>query len=277
MSTVTLSSPAAFRGRVTQRRVARSEWTKLWSLRSTRWSLLAAVVSMVGIGLIIAAVQMSRWSTRSVQDRATFDSIDIGVSGYHLALLAIGVLGVLVISGEYSTGMIRSTLAAVPKRLPVLCAKAAVFALVTFALALPATLIAFFSVQAFLGHERVDGHQIAVSFAAPGVARAVIGGAAYLTVVGLFGLALGAILRNTAAGISALAAVLFVVPSLLGMLPSSLSTAVSPYLPSNAGQAIMSINPAAHSLSPGGGLLLFSGYTFAGLLLAAALLYRRDA
>jgi ABC-type transport system involved in multi-copper enzyme maturation permease subunit len=260
--------------RVTQVRVARAEWTKLRTLRSTRYSLLAGLFMTAALPVIVTA---SRWHSMSVGARAAFDPLKTSLDGVWLAQLAVGVLGVLVISGEYSTGMIRSTLAAVPKRLPVLWAKAAVFALVTFALALPATLIAFFSVQAFLGHERIDGHQIAVSFAAPGVARAVIGGAVYLTVVGLFGLALGAILRNTAAGISALAAVLFVVPSLLGMLPSSLSTAVSPYLPSNAGQAIMSINPAAHSLSPGGGLLLFSGYTLAGLLLAAALLHRRDA
>src|SRR6185312_7672550 len=90
------------RGRVTQWHVVRSEWTKLWSLRSTRWSLLAAVVAMAGLGPLIAAVQMSRWSHLDPGEVARFDSINIGVGGYHLAQLAIGVLGVLVISGEYS-------------------------------------------------------------------------------------------------------------------------------------------------------------------------------
>src|ERR1700709_1722965 len=112
--------------RVTQANVIRSEWTKLWSLRSTRWSLLAAVFAMTALGIIIAAVQMNRWGTLGLHDRTTYDSIDTGVAGYHLSQLAIGVLGVMVISGEYSTGMIRSSFMAVPHRLPVLWAKIAV-------------------------------------------------------------------------------------------------------------------------------------------------------
>ena len=120
--------PAArARERVTQAHVIRSEWTKLWSLRSTRWSLLAAVVAQAALGILIAAVQMNRWTHLDPHDRATFDSIDAGVGGYHLAQLAIGVLGVMIISSEYSTGMIRSSFMAVPKRLPVLWAKIGVF------------------------------------------------------------------------------------------------------------------------------------------------------
>ena len=108
---------------VTFPRVVRSEWTKLWSLRSTRWVLLVSFIAMAAPGPIISAVQMGRWASLSLQDRATFDSIDAGVGGWHLAQLGIGVLGVLIISGEYSTGMIRSSLMAVPRRLPVLAAK----------------------------------------------------------------------------------------------------------------------------------------------------------
>jgi ABC-2 type transport system permease protein len=105
-----------------------SEWTKLRTLRSTLWSLLAAVLAMGGLGSIVAAVQMSRWSQLEPQERLRYDAIDVGVGGYHLAQLAVGVLGVLVITGEYSTGMIRSSLMAVPHRLPVLWAKIAVYA-----------------------------------------------------------------------------------------------------------------------------------------------------
>src|SRR3954453_12891639 len=115
------------RGRVTQANVLRSEWTKLWSLRSTRWSLLAAVLVMTGMGIVVATFEMIRWTQLDEHDLSTFDSINIGVSGYQLAQLAIGVLGVLVIAGEYSTGMIRSTFMAVPRRLPVLWAKLAAF------------------------------------------------------------------------------------------------------------------------------------------------------
>src|SRR4051794_29176614 len=171
------------RGRVTQARVGRSEWTKLWSLRSTRWSLLAAVLAMAAPGIIIAAVQMNRWATLGADERARFDAIDTGVGGYHLAQLAVGVLGVLVISGEYSTGMIRSSIMAVPRRLGVLIAKLAVFSVVTFVLMLAATLVSFFVVQAI-----VAGHHLDKSFGDPHALRAVIGTALFLTVLGALGL-----------------------------------------------------------------------------------------
>jgi ABC-2 type transport system permease protein len=273
MSTTTVSSPAAFRGRVTQRRVARSEWTKLWSLRSTRWSLLAAVVSMVGIGLIIAAVQMSRWSTRSVQDRSTFDSIDIGVSGYHLALLAIGVLGVLVISGEYSTGMIRSSLMAVPKRLPVLWAKLAVFCAVTFVLMLAATLISFFGVQAI-----VTSHHVQHGLGDPHALRAVVGTALFLTVLGALGVGLGALVRNTAGGIASLVGLLFVLPGITALLPASTGDAIRPYLPLDAGTTVAtSTFDGTHHLSTWGGFAVFCAYTAVVIAAAAMRLARADA
>jgi ABC-type transport system involved in multi-copper enzyme maturation permease subunit len=197
----------------------------------------------------------------------------IGVS---FAQLAFGVLGVLIISGEYSTGMIRSTFAAVPKRLPVLWAKTGVFGLVTLVLSVPSTLIAFFAAQSILRGHSLNGHDIALSFSDPGVARAVIGGALYLTVSGLFGLGLGAILRNTAAGISAFAAILFVLPPLMGVLPSSWNNAISPYLPSNAGSAIMQTGTPDHTLAPWTGLGLFVAYTAIVIAFAAIQLRRRD-
>src|ERR1700755_2663422 len=101
MSALAVATPVP-RGRVPQSHVVRAEWTKLWSLRSTRWSLLAAVISMLALGPLIAAAQISRWSQLDGRDIARFDSIDIGVGGWHLAQLAVAVLGVLVISGEYS-------------------------------------------------------------------------------------------------------------------------------------------------------------------------------
>jgi ABC-type transport system involved in multi-copper enzyme maturation permease subunit len=263
-------------GRVTQARVARSEWTKLWSLRSTRWSLLLAVVAMTGLGIVFGAVQMAHWSQMSPHDRATFDPVDTSLGGWHIAQLAVGVLGVLVISGEYSTGMIRSTFAAVPTRLPVLWGKAGVFGLVTLVLALPSTLIAFFAAQAILRGHSLNGHDIALSFSDPGVARAVTGGALYLTLVGLFGLGLGAILRSTAGGISALAGILFVLPPLMNVLPASWNNAISPYLPSNAGQAIMQSGHPDHTLAPWTGLGVFAAYTVVAIAIAAIQLRRRD-
>jgi ABC-2 type transport system permease protein len=263
-------------GRVTQARVALSEWTKLRTVRSTRYSLVAAFALTIGFAVIPAAVFASRWHTMSLHDKLSFDPLRTTLIGVNFAQLAIGVLGVMIISGEYSTGMIRSTFAAVPKRLPVLWAKGSVFALVTLVLSLPAVLIAFFAAQQILQGHSLNGHDIALSFSDPGVARAVIGGALYLTLVGLFGMGLGAILRSTAGGISAFAAVLFVVPPLLNVLPSSWNNAISPYLPSNAGQAIMSIGGGSGTLGPWTGFALFAGYTAATIAFAAFMLRRRD-
>jgi ABC-type transport system involved in multi-copper enzyme maturation permease subunit len=264
------SEPA---GRVTQARVARAEWTKLFSLRSTRWSLLVAFVSMAGLGLIIAAAQMSRWARLDAHERTTYDAINTGVGGYHLAQLAIGVLGVLIISGEYSTGMIRSSLMAVPRRLPVLWGKLGVFALVTFVLMLVATFISFFGVQAI-----VTTHHVNRSIGDPHALRAVIGTALFLTVLGALGVALGALVRNTAGGIAALVGLLFVLPGIVALLPGSVGDSISPYLPLNAGTtAATSTFDNAHHLSPWGGFAIFCAYTALVIFAAAIQLRRRDA
>lgn len=260
-------------GRPTQARVARSEWTKLHSLRSTRWSLLAALVLTVGLPLLISAVVSSHWGTMSAAERAARNPLDIGLAGVNVSQLAIAVLGVLFITGEYSTGMIRASFAAVPRRLPVLWAKAAVFAAVTFVLMLPAVVIGFVASQKVLGRHAI----LQVSFSDPGVARSVVGGAVYLTLVGVMALAIGTIVRSTAGGISAFAALFFVVPPLMLLLPSSWDHAISPYLPSEAGRAFFTLPQAAHSLAPWPGLALFAGYTVLALAAAAVLLVRRDA
>ena len=106
--------PSRWRGRVTQLRVVRSEWTKLWSLRSTRWSLLIGAISMAGLGPLVATFQMNRWDRLDPGDRLHFNAINTALGGYRFAQLAIGVLGVLVVTGEYATGMIRASLTAIP-------------------------------------------------------------------------------------------------------------------------------------------------------------------
>ena len=270
MSTV-VATGAAPGIRVTQPRVIRSEWTKLRSLRSTRWSLLIATVLTIGFPILGAAVISAHWGHRSASDRAHFNPIDVSLIGSQIAQLAIGVLGVLVITGEYSTGMIRASFTAVPKRLPVLWAKTLVFALVTLVLMLPAVLIGFFISQSILSR-----HHAQTSFSDPHVARAVIGAALYLTVIAVFSLALGTILRNTAGGIATFAAILFVIPPLMNVLPQSWNDAASRYLPSNAGRAILSVTKDSGSLAPWTGFGLFCAYAAAALVLAAVLLVRRD-
>ena len=259
-------------GRVTQARVLGSEWTKLHSLRSTRWSLLAATVLGIGLPLLFAALTSSHWGSMSPHERADRHPLDIALAGVNVAQLAIAVLGVLVITGEYSTGMIRATFTAVPRRLPVLWAKILVYAAVTFALSLPAVLIAFFASQAILSKHEI----LQISFSHPGVARSVGGGAVYLTLIGTFALAIGAIVRNTAGGIASFAALFFVIPPLMNVLPTSWNNTISPYLPDAAGRSIFSLTHDAHSLAPWPGFWLFLGYTAAATAIAAVLLVRRD-
>jgi ABC-2 type transport system permease protein len=274
-TSATLQAPVrttVTRERVTQTRVIRSEWTKLWSLRSTRWTLLVAIVGMAGLGPLIAAIQMNRWNHLDPGDRLHFNPINTGLGGYHFAQLAIGVLGVLVLSGEYSTGQIRSTFMAVPKRLPVLWAKAGTFATVTFVLMLISGLIAFLASQSILTQHHVQttlGHAPAL--------RSWVGAALYLAVLSVLALSLGAIVRNTAGGIALFAGLLFVVPGLAAILPTSTQNAINPYLPSVAGTGILSGTRDAYTFSPWGGFALFCGYTVLALAIAAFLMRRRDA
>jgi ABC-type transport system involved in multi-copper enzyme maturation permease subunit len=272
MSAVAAPGPGTHGGAVTQRRVALSEWTKLRSVRSTRWALLATLVLTVGFGIIACVVFASRWPHLAASDRLDFHPLRASLVGVNFAQLAIGVLGVLVITAEYSTGMIRATFSAVPKRLPVLWGKALVFGAVAFAISLPAVFLVFFVGQAILSGQHID-----IALSHPGVVRALFGAALYLMVMGLFGLGLGAMLRSTAGGIAALAAIVFVLPPVIGLLPSSTADSIHPYLPSNAGGAVWTINPEAHTLAPWTGLAVFAAYAAIAIAIAAVLLVRRDA
>src|SRR5205807_8249602 len=146
---------------------------------------------------LFAAVTSSHWGTMSAHERADRHPLDIALAGVNLSQLAIAVLGVLVLTGEYSTGMIRASFTAVPKRLPVLWAKTAVFGVVSFLLMLPPVLIAFFASQAILSRH----HLLQISFSHPGVARSVLGLSIYLLLVGVLALVIGSNVRTTARGV----------------------------------------------------------------------------
>lgn len=252
-------------GRVTGPRLVLSEWTKLRSVRSTLWSLLVAVVFTVGLSILVPAVRIHHLRPGEHID----NPLELTLAGIQMAQLAVGVLGVLVISGEYATGMIRATMAAAPRRLPVLAAKAIVYGLTVFVLMLPAAFAAF-----FIGHAILQPHHQAVAFASHGVVRALVGAALYLTVVGLFGLALGAIVRNTAGGIALFAGIMFVLPPLMNVLPTSWNNAASPYLPLQAGERVLQLQGG--TLSPWQGFAVLCGYAVAAFAIAAVLLRRRD-
>jgi hypothetical protein len=259
-------------GRVAFHRVLLSEWTKLRSVRSTKWSLAVGFLLTIAFPVIFAFVTSSHWGTMSPHERASRSPLDIALAGVNVAQLAIAVLGVLLITAEYSTGSIRSTFTAVPKRLPVLWAKLLDYAVVSFVLIVPAVLVSFFASQAILARH----HILQISFTHAGVARAVIGGAIYVMLVGIFALAVGAMVRNTAGGIATFAGIFFVLPPLMNILPLSWNNAISQYLPSDAGRQLFSLQHAAHTLTPLAGGLLFAGYCAAALAIAAVLLVRRD-
>lgn len=260
-----LSAP---HGKVTPLRVLNSEWIKLRTVRSTPATLLAAVAAMVAMGVLVTHLRAGHLDAR---EAATFNGAEVSLGMYRLAQLLVGVLGVLVFTGEYATGMIRATLTAVPTRLPVLAAKATVFTVVVLASMTVASFAAFFGGQAVLSTRHLD-----TSLYEPGVIRVVTGTAVYLTVVGLFGVALGAIIRSSAGAIAALVGILLILPGLGALLPDSWAQHVDPYLPSNAGQALLSVTPDP-AMAPWTGMALFAGYAAVLLAVAAWLLKRRDA
>lgn len=269
----TVSIPSlSTHGWVTQARVAVSEWTKFVSLRSTRWSLGVGVFLTMAFPILFAAVTASHWARMSAADRADRHPLDIALAGVNVAQLAIAVLGVLVITGEYSTGMIRATFIAVPRRLPVMWAKLVVYAAVSFVLMVPSVLVGFFASQAILNRH----HILQTAFSAPGVTRSVLGGAVYVMLVGIFALGIGSIVRNTAGGIATFAGIFFVIPPLMNLLPTNWNNAITKYLPSEAGRQLFSLHPGAHSLSPLAGGVLFVGYCALAIAIAAVLLVRRD-
>ena len=246
--------------RVTQLRVVRSEWTKFRSLRSTLYTLLLGVVLMIGLGALFSAITASQPGGMEPGQSA----ISTSLTRTFIAQLAIGVLGVLLITGEYSTGMIRASLTVVPKRLPMLWAKLGVFAVVVFLTMLVASTTAFFVGQALLGGNGLNG-----SLSDPGALRSVVGAALYLTVAGMTALAIGALLRNTAAAVTTFVAVFFVIPPLTNLLPTSWTDQFAQCLPSNAGAVMLDGSfGVAHPLDPWTGFAVMC--SFAVVLIGAA-------
>ncbi|MFJ8494477.1 ABC transporter permease [Streptomyces sp. NPDC094038] len=266
------AAPARPAYRVTGRRVLASEWAKLWSLRSTWITLGLGLVFLVAFGLIAANHYRSGiGSAHQDRDFATATAVSLSLFGTNFAQLALGVLGVLVTAGEYSTGMIRSTLTAVPRRLPVLWSKAAVFGLVALVVATLGAFVAF-----LFGSRIVSGTAAAMGLSHAGVVRSLLGAGLYLGLVGVIGTALGALLRSVAGGISVLVAALMLVPGLISLLPSSWQDDISPYLPSNAGESMFALTHDSTTLSPTAGLLVFLGWTALALAGAAYRLVRSD-
>jgi ABC-type transport system involved in multi-copper enzyme maturation permease subunit len=254
----------------------RAEWTKIRSVRSTVWTLVVFIVVTVGLIALIAWLTKANWNSPRAADRdarAVADPVGFILgTGIGLGQLAICVLGVLVITSEYSTGVIRASLLAVPRRIKVLAAKAVVFAALLIVVAEIVAFGSFFVGSAIL-HSRV-----AVSLSGPGVARAVVGAGLYLTVLGLLALAVGTLIRHTAGAIATIIGVVFVLPILTGLLPGSWGAHINAYLPEQAGTLITHTHQQSGDLlSPWQGFGVLCLWTAVLLAVAAYLLDRRDA
>ena len=252
---------------VTFPRVLRSEWIKFWSLRSTVITLSLAVAGFVGVGLLASVLGFDADS----DETGGPDVIGLSLAGSNIAMLVLGALGTLVMTGEYGTGTIRSTLSAVPRRLPVLAAKVVVFGTVTYALMFAAALVSFVAGQAIIG-------DAGAALSDAGVFRALAGTTAFVTGAGLLGLLLGTVLRSTPGTLSAYFGVMFVLAGVIQLvLSESWRDNLGKYLPSAAGDAMGSVVQAADELTPGRGALVFAGYLMLLGALAAWRLRRSDA
>jgi ABC-2 type transport system permease protein len=265
-------------GRVTFPHLLRSEWIKLVTLRSTWWTLGLTVLGMVGVSAIFASAVSSM--TQGMSGGAGSFGASAITFGYFIGQITVAVLGALAISGEYSTGMIRSTMAAAPRRLDVISAKALVIALVVFATGVVGTLLAWLVTLPILPDVA------AVSLADGDTWRVIAGTGAYLALIALLAFGIGAIVRNSAGAISAVLAILLMLPlvfQILGGLGQTWALDVMTYLPGAAGERLMAIPGPADELmtdytvlSPAVGGLVLAGYVAVVLGVALTLVKKRD-
>jgi ABC-2 type transport system permease protein len=257
--------------RVTQRSVVAAEWIKFRSVRSNVIALASAGVVLVLFGTLFSSLA---GSGEALPPNATAgsDSLSMSFGGMNLSQLVLGVLGAVFIAGEYTTGLIRTMFAAVAGRVSIMRAKAVVLGVSSWIVMTIASFAVFFAGQAVYA-----GDGATYTLSDPGVLRAVLGGGIYGAGIVLMGLALGFILRSTAAAIGTLVATLMIAPGLVGLLPDAVSESIGKYLPSNAGQAFLAVETTDTLLSPAAGFTVFAAWVIGLLAAAVIVLRRRDA
>jgi hypothetical protein len=249
----------------------RSEWTKFRTIRSTYWTLFVAAVLGIGLGAVLSAVAANRYAT-DPGIHIGFNPTDHSLRSLLIAQLAFAILGVMVVTGEYSTGMIRTSLAAVPKRVRMMGAKA----LVLTAAALVAGEVISFATF-FVGQALLSGKAPSAAIGDHNVLRAVAGAGLYLALLALLGLALGVLLRHAAAAIGTIVAILLVLPGIANALPSSWSQPIEKFWPTNAGTQVAVVVRDSHTLPAWAGFGVMALFVAVVLVVAFVLLDRRDA
>ncbi|MFD0905265.1 ABC transporter permease subunit [Actinomadura sediminis] len=266
------AAPARNVRRVRFGHVLAAEWTKIRTVKSTFWTLLAGAVVLIGFSALWALAFSATYDQMTDTERATFTPMTPIQVAFYFAMVVFGALGVLVITAEYSTGMIRTALTSVPRRAHYLAAKTLVLALVVLAVGVAVTFASFFVAQPILAAKDLDG-----SIGDPGVLRAVAGGGLWLALIAIMALALGTLLRHTAGSVVLVFVLLFVLGIAGGFLPGSWGENVNKFLPSNAGAAILAPAQQPGQLAPWSGLAVFAIYTAVLLAAALVLFERRDA
>lgn len=249
-----------------------AEWIKFRSVRSTYWALLCAVVPSVLVGILIAQNVRSNWAFLSSRPDFHFDALGTSFDGFEFSQLVMGVLGVLVISSEYSSGLIRATFAAAPRRRTVLAAKTVVIGAVALLSGEILALAAFFPVQAIM-----HGVGAGLSISSPGALRAVLAAGFYLAVIALIGLALGVLLRHTAGAIAAVFGLVFILPGVISAFPQPWDDRIGKFLPTNCIGQLISQQSHSNDLSRPWSFVVLVAYPAVLLGIANYVLRRRDA
>ena len=268
MTTITARLPAA-------RGALAAEWIKLRSVRSTYLALAAAALAAIALGYLVTHYQANStpaWAHLSSKARATWDPVSFSLAGLAIAQLAFGVLGVLAISSEHATGLIRTTFAAQPRRRAVLAAKATVAGAVTLAAGELIALAAFFT-----GQQALSAKHLEAALSDPGVLRGVLAAGLYLAVITLVGLGLGAIIRHTAGAIAAMFGLVFLIPQVIHAMPAPWDTSIGKYMLDNAGQQMSALHGAPGYFPPGASLIICIAYPVVAFAAAAFVITRRDA
>ena len=253
----------------------RSEWTKMRSVRSTMWTLVAMAIVVIGISVIGCLAITNSWATMSLGNRLSFNPTGFALKGIVFSQLVIGVLGVLVMSAEYGTGTIRATLTAIPNRPRVLAMKAVVFAAVSLVVGEVLSFGAFFVGQALLRSPAPHA-----TLSQPGVLRAVVGGGLVIMVLGLFALGLATIIRHSAGAITSYVGTILVAPIIIQALPSSIGHPLMRFMPFQITNVMTSTNPSndiGSAFSPWVGFSLLCLYAAIALVVAGVMMVRRDA
>jgi ABC-2 type transport system permease protein len=249
-----------------------AEWIKLWSVRSTYLALAAALVATPTISVGVALGQVGYVQSGQPHGPFEVDPMAVTFRGIAVAQLLLGILGALSITGEYGSGLVRTTFSATPQRGRVLVAKATVVAATAVIFGQVLCFGLFLAVQATLA--RIH-HDLGIHH--PGVVRAIVGAGVYLAVVTLVGLGIGAIVRHTAAAIAAIVVMFFLIPQVPSALPQPWSTRLADVMPSTAAQEITTLSPRADLLSINQSYLLLAAYALFVPVLGVYLVRRRDA